>query len=164
MKKAMIPGSFDPVTRGHMSIVRTAAEIFDEVYVVILANAEKVDGMFTREERMELLCAAVDEMKLEGITNVHAETFDGLTTDAALNFGCGVLVKSARNSVDFEYEASLAQITREFEPSLKTLIIPALPEDAHISSTYIRERIKYGRLDGNDFAPGTVELIRRMRG
>lgn len=164
MKKVMIPGSFDPVTRGHMSVVRAAAEMFDEVYVVILANGEKPGGMFTRDERLTLLRAAVNELKHDGITGVYAETFDGLTTDAARKFGCEILVKSARNSADFEYEASLAEITRKFEPSLKTVLIPALPEEAHISSTYIRERIKYGRFDGDDFAPGTVELIREMRG
>ncbi len=163
MKKAIIPGSFDPITKGHISIIRAAAEMFYEVYVVILANTEKSRGMFLKEERLSILNAAVEELKRDGVDNVYTAIYDGLTTDAALKFNCDILVKSVRNFSDFEYELNLADITQKFDSNLQTIFIPALPSERHISSTYIRERIKYGRFDGDDFAPGTVNIIRELR-
>ncbi len=160
MKKCIIPGSFDPITEGHMQLIRSSASLFDEVFVVILCNSEKKGGFFTSEERLMIANAAIDALKCDGITNVSAVCYSGLTTDAAVELGAEYLVKGVRNLTDFSYEYELSQITRRFNDSLKTIFIPADAELSPVSSTYIRELIKYGKLDSPDFAKGTSELIR----
>ncbi len=162
MKNCIIPGSFDPITAGHMSIVRTCASLFDNVFVVILNNSEKKSGMFTPDERLEIANAAIEHLANEEITNVKAVLYEGLTTDAALKCGAEYVVKGVRNPVDFSYEYELSQITRRFESSLKTIFLPSDIEYAPVSSTYVRELIKYGRFDSSDFAEGTVGLIKEI--
>ena len=153
MKIAIIPGSFDPVTLGHVDIIRRAAAIFDKVYPVVMLNAEK-KGMFDGEERLAVLrCACKD------IENADCRLFSGLTSDFADSVGARFLVRGARNATDFDYEAGFAEIMKRFDSRLETVILPASPEYAYMSSSYARERIKYG-CDISDFAsPETVKII-----
>jgi len=138
MRKAIVSGSFDPITLGHLDLIRRGALLFDEVVVVILANAEKKNGMFSANERL-LLC----EKALDGIGNVRVMLWDGLTSDAAREVGATFILRGARGAVDFDYESSLAAIMKRFDSSLETVILPATPEVSMVSSTYAREVIRY---------------------
>ncbi len=139
-KNALIPGSFDPITLGHLDVIIRASGIFDRVTVAVLANAEK-HTMFTVDERLAMVSLAIED---EGLKNVGAVSWDGLTSDAASAFGAATLVKGARGCVDFDYELMLASVMRDFDARLDSVILPARPELAHISSTYAREVIRYG--------------------
>ena len=103
-KTAIVPGSYDPVTAGHMEVIRSAAGIFDHVYAVILDNSEKSRSMFTAEQKLEILECAINALKDEGIENVGARLYSGLTVDAARDLGAGFVVKGVRSPTDFDYE------------------------------------------------------------
>ncbi len=163
MKKAIITGTFDPITKGHADVVRTAAKMFDEVYVCVLNNAEK-RTMFTESERLDIVTAAVDGLRADGITNVTAQSYSGLTSDYMREHGIKYIVKGIRNSTDFDYEYGMAQIMKKFLPGCETVFIPAEPEHIHISSTFVREIIKYGGPLEDAVPDGTAELIRTIRG
>ena len=162
MKACIIPGSFDPVTKGHTELFKAAAMLFDKVYAVILVNAEKKSGFFTPEQRLQIMKAAVDGVNAECGGRIEAVLYGGLTTDCALELGASHIVKGVRNANDFAYEYDLAQISKRFSPSLETVFIPSSPDLACVSSTYVRELIRYGRFDSPDFADGTAELIRNF--
>lgn len=154
---AIIPGSFDPATLGHVDIISRAAEIFDTVFPVVLVNGEK-NGMFSPEERLEILKCAC-----RNIRNADCRIFRGLTSDFAKSIDARWLVKGARNATDFDYESGLAQIMKKFDSSLETVILPASPELSYMSSTYARERIKYG-CELSDFADSeTAKLIMNIK-
>ena len=162
-KFAIVPGSFDPITAGHYEIIRRAAAIFDHVTIAILVNSEK-SGTFSPDERLETVNAAVRELEKSGVTNVDARVFRGLTVDAAREAGAGYIVKGLRNASDFDYEFGMAEITRRFDGEIETVFLPSSPEFMHVSSTYVREILKYGKGDGKAFAPGTEELIKEFYG
>ena len=138
-KIALIPGSFDPVTKGHVDIVRRAAKMFDKVIVAVMANAEKQKGMFSPQERLEILRCA-----LRDIENAECLLCTGLASDFAVEQGAFYFVKGLRNATDFDYEYSIANIMKKFDRRIETVFLPADPTLAHISSTYARERIRYG--------------------
>lgn len=163
MKKAIITGTFDPITRGHTDVIRTASEMFDEVYVCVLNNAEK-RTMFTEEERLRIASAAVEKLRAEGGANIVAESYLGLTSDYMRKRGINYIVKGIRNSVDFDYEYGMAQIMKKFLPGCETVFIPAVPEHIHISSTFVREIVKYGGPLEDAVPEGTAELIRALYG
>ncbi len=135
----MITGSFDPVTSGHLDLVRRCASMFDEVWVVILANTEKKSGLFAPDERLELVNSAISD-----IPNARAMVYGGLTSDAAEQIGASVIVRGARNATDFDYEYTLSLIMKRFAPHIETIILPTSPEYAAISSTYVRDLLKFG--------------------
>ncbi len=154
---AIIPGSFDPVTRGHIDIVKRAAAVFDKVIVAVMANAEKPGGMFSYEERLELLKCAVRD-----IENAECMLCDTLASDFAASHGARFFVKGVRSATDFDYEYSLANIMKKFDRNIETLFLPADPVLSHISSTYARERIRYG-CDLCDIADSkTAELMMQL--
>lgn len=154
-KTAILTGSFDPVTIGHEELIRRAARLFDRVYVVILANTEKKSGLFPPKERLLFLQTVADALNAENADAaekavVEAVLYDGPTSDAAKRFGADVIVRGVRNATDFDYEYSLANIMKRFDPTLETLFLPASPELSCVSSTYVRELLKYGfPLDGS---------------
>ena len=143
---AMISGSFDPVTSGHTDLIRRAAGLFDWVYVAVMSNGEKDSagsGMFTYDERLAMLRASCDALAAEGIVNVSAELCVGLASDFAAAHDVRYIVRGARTGTDYDYEASLASIMKRFDARLETVILPADPILACVSSTYVRELIKY---------------------
>ena len=156
MKTAVCPGSFDPITVGHLDLVERAAAIFDKVIVCVMVNGEK-RPMFTPEERLELAQAAVAH-----IPNAQAVVWSGLLADFAREQGACALIKGARNGMDFDWEQQMAQINRELCPGLDTVVLPARPKHLHISSTMVREMIRYQqKLD--DYVPaGTADILRRI--
>ena len=138
MKIAVFPGSFDPVTLGHMSIVRRASKLFDKVYVCAMVNAEKKHGLFSTKERLEMLRGSVEEFP-----NVEADVWTGLLTDYAKSKGAEYLVKGVRNGTDFDQEYALAQINQGLYAPLETVLLCAEPCYVYFSSTMAREMIKY---------------------
>lgn len=157
MKIAVVSGSFDPITAGHMDVVRVAAGIFDEVHVVIVANGEKSHGMFSPADRLRIAARAVQSYK-----NVCAAVHSGLLSDYCASVGAKYLVRGVRNGTDFAYEYDLAAIMRRFDPELETVFLPAPPERACVSSTYVRELLKYGcPLDGA-VPDGCAALVREL--
>lgn len=152
-KKALIPGSFDPPTVGHYDIVMRAASIFDEVRVVAFVNSSKHE-CFSAVERLKMLHRAFD-----GIKNVRVDVSQELLADYAAEHNIGTIVKGARSATDFDYEMSLALINRSLNTELDTVIIPTKAEFMHISSTMVREMIRYG-CDYSKCVPnGVAELI-----
>lgn len=155
---AMVPGSFDPATLGHVDIIRRAADAFDEVYAVVMVNAEKKDtGMFSPAQRRLIL-----ESACRDIPNVQCLICEELAAEFADKLGVSYIVKGLRNGTDFDYEYTLAEIMRRFSPRLETVFLPANPDLAHVSSTYARERLRYGA-DLSDIADAvTGKLMLRL--
>lgn len=149
MKRALIAGSFDPVTAGHMDIIKRALEIFDEVHAVIFINSEK-KYMFTLDNRIAML-----EEACKGLENVKTGCCDGLLADYMKKNGISAVVKGVRNSSDYTYEHEMALINRSLWEGAETVFLPAKQEYRHISSAMVRELIKYGR-DISMFVPSGV--------
>ncbi|MBQ7836167.1 MAG: pantetheine-phosphate adenylyltransferase [Clostridia bacterium] len=155
MKKiAIIPGSYDPVTLGHVDIIRRASLIFDEIIPAIMVNSEK-KGLFTSDERLTLLRCACKKIK-----NARPLVWESLASELMENEGASFIVKGARNATDFDYENSLAEIMRRFAPDAETIILPCRSEFSHISSTYAREILKYGK-DLSDIADKDTAVLMR---
>ena len=157
MRIAVCPGSFDPITVGHLDIVERAARIFDKVIVCVAVNGEK-RTMFTPRERLAMAQAAVAH-----IPNARAELSEGLLADFARERGACALVKGARNSIDFDWEYQLAQINRDLVGELDSVIFPALPGHVHISSTMVRDMLRYQQSVENYVPAGAAEILRKIR-
>ena len=159
MKIAVFPGSFDPVTIGHQDIIARASKLFDRVYVSIVPNGTKMHPMFSDEQKLALMRASVEDFP-----NVEAELGGGLLTDYALRKNAQFLVRGVRNSVDFDAEQQLSLIYRDVsEGALETVLLIAEPKYQHISSTMVREMIKYGQ-DLEKYMPlRAAELVKGWR-
>ena len=141
VREMIFPGSFDPVTIGHQDIIARASKLFDRVYVSIVPNGTKTHPMFSDEQKLALMRASVEDFP-----NVEAELGGGLLTDYALRKNAQFLVRGVRNSVDFDAEQQLSLIYRDVsEGALETVLLVAEPKYQHISSTMVREMIKYGQ-------------------
>ena len=138
MRTAVCSGSFDPITLGHMDIIRRAATCFDKVWVCVSPNAEKKNQMFTPEEKLQLVKLAVQDLP-----NVEAELWAGLLADYAVDKGADAIVRGVRNTTDFDVEYQLALINRGIYPGLETMLMPASAEYQHFSSSMAREMIRY---------------------
>lgn len=137
MKKAIFPGSFDPVTFGHVDIIERAATLFDEVIVVIAKNSEK-KSLFTIEERLHFLSQAVAH-----ITNVRCMVDDGLVVDFARREGAQAIVRGIRSMKDYEYEQDIASVNHHIDPAIQTIVLFADPKYSYVSSSVIRELMHY---------------------
>ena len=154
MRIAVYPGSFDPITLGHMDIIRRAASCFDKVLVCVMVNCDKKQPMFSREKRLELIRKSVAEF-----SNVEVELWDGLLADYAAKRNASILVKGVRNMTDFDLEMQMARINKGILPTLETVFLPASAEYEHFSSTMAREMIRYGQpLEQYVPAPVAAEL------
>ncbi|MBO4848778.1 MAG: pantetheine-phosphate adenylyltransferase [Clostridia bacterium] len=154
MSTAVFPGSFDPVTIGHLDIVRRAAQVFDKVYVAILDNPGK-GSEFTVEERLELIRDAIKD-----IPNAVADASSGLLVDYCRSVGANVIIRGLRNGSDVEYEAMLEAVNTRIAPEISTLYLISKGEHAHISSSLVRQLIKIGiGIDG--LVPNADHIILR---
>jgi pantetheine-phosphate adenylyltransferase len=138
MRTAVCSGSFDPITLGHLDVIRRAAQCFDRIWVCVSPNAEKRNQMFTPEQKLLLVQKAVEDLP-----NVEAEMWPGLLADFAVGHGANVIVRGVRNGSDYDAEAQLAMINRSIYPQLETMILPASGEYQHFSSSMAREMIRY---------------------
>ena len=157
MKIAICPGSFDPITVGHLDLVERGAALFDQVILCVMVNGEK-HPMFTPEERLEMARAA-----LAHIPNAQAEAWDGLLADFAREKDACALIKGVRNGIDFEWEYQMAQINRGLLPQLDTLLLPARAEHLHISSTMVRDMIRYHQSLDNCMPAAAAAVLQRIR-
>ena len=147
-RRAVFPGSFDPVTVGHVSIIRRAAPLFDTLYVALGVNTSK-RSMFPEDQRLAWL-----EETFGGDANIEVVRFEGLTVDLCRRLGAGHIIRGLRNSTDHGYERSIALMNRSMG-QVDTLFLPAEPEHAHVSSTIVRELIA-NKADVSAFVPKGV--------
>lgn len=147
MSVAICPGSFDPITLGHLNIIRRSAQIFDKVIVCIMFNSTKTNPMFTVNERVEMARKVV-----ERIPNVEVDTWDGLLAEYAKRFDKAVVVKGIRAVSDYEYEFQMDLINKKINPSLETMFLTASEKYTFLSSSVAREMASYGA-DLTDFIP-----------
>ena len=139
MSIAICPGSFDPITLGHLNIIRRTARIFDEVVVVIMQNSTKKSPMFTVEERVEMVRKATERYK-----NVKVDSSDILLAEYARQYEGAVIVKGLRAASDFEYEFQMNLINKQIRPELETMFLTAIGKYTFLSSSVVREMAMYG--------------------
>ncbi|MBQ6048796.1 MAG: pantetheine-phosphate adenylyltransferase [Oscillospiraceae bacterium] len=139
MSIAICPGSFDPITLGHLNIIRRTAQIFDEVVVVIMQNSTKKSPMFTVEERVEMVRKAT-----ERYGNVKVDSSDILLAEYARQYEGAVIVKGLRAASDFEYEFQMNLINKQIRPELETMFLTASGKYTFLSSSVVREMAMYG--------------------
>ena len=139
MTTAICPGSFDPITLGHVDIIRRAAEIFDEVIVCVMHNAAKKSPMFTLEEKLSMARRAVAQYP-----NVRVDSYDGLLTEYVRRFEKPVVVKGLRAASDFDYEFQMNMINKRLNPMVETMFLTASERYTFLSSSIVREVAQYG--------------------
>jgi pantetheine-phosphate adenylyltransferase len=151
MKIAVFPGSFDPITNGHLDIVQRALPLFDKIIMSIGVNSVKTT-LFDLEQRMEWL-----EQVFENYDKVDVGTFEGLTVHYCDTVGAKYLIRGLRNGSDFDYEKTISQLNNIVGDDVETVFFISRPNFSHISSTIVREIIK-GRGDASPFLPPEVKI------
>lgn len=149
MKIAIYPGSFDPITSGHLNIIRRAANIFDKLIVCVMVNTGK-SPMFTRQERVEMIQSVVSD-----IVNVEVDASDELLADYAKRKGICVILKGLRAGSDFENEFQMALINHKINPDLDTMFLTAEHQYMYLSSSTVKELGCYD-VDLSDFLPQQI--------
>ena len=155
-RRAIYPGTFDPITMGHLDIIERSSRLFDEVIVSVLLNVEK-QPMFTTEERVEMI------RQVMPWANVRVGTFEGLLIDYAKQQGAQVIVRGIRAVSDYEYELQMALMNRRLEPEVETVFLMAGEAYSYLSSRLIKEVFKLGG-SINGLVPDLVEqrMIEKM--
>jgi pantetheine-phosphate adenylyltransferase len=148
VRRAVCPGSFDPVTNGHLDIVSRASDLFDEVTVAVLFNKGK-EGLFSVDERLEMLRVVAQDY-----TNVEVDAFHGLLVDFCTSHGISTIVKGLRAVSDFDYELQMAQMNRSLA-GVETVFVPTSPEYSFLASSLVKEVAAYGG-DVSGLIPGHV--------
>lgn len=150
MGRAIYPGSFDPITNGHLDIIERAAKIFDEVVVVILPNLTK-NNLFTLEERMELIRNVTKKYD-----NVIIDSYSGLLVDYAKMNKITNIIKGLRAVSDFEYEFQMALMNKKLNPEVETVFLMTSSANSFLSSSLVKEVVKYGG-SVSDLVPAEIE-------
>ncbi|MCY6356720.1 pantetheine-phosphate adenylyltransferase [Clostridium sp. ZS2-4] len=157
MRKAVFPGSFDPITKGHLDIIKRASKIFDEVTVAVLINPDK-KGLFHIEERVELI-----EKTTENIGNVRVESFHGLLVDYMKEKDAQVIIKGLRAVTDFEYELQMALMNKKLNPTIETMFMMTSAKYSYVSSSSIKQILRFGgcidELVPDEIIPNIMEKI-----
>ena len=159
MKIAVYPGSFDPITLGHLNIIKRAAVCFDKLVVCVMVNSEKVNrGLFTPEERVELIRRVVAKLP-----NVEADCSSTLIAEYARQKRACTLVKGLRAVSDYENELQMALINRKLNPRLETMFLPSSAKYTYVSSSMVKEMARYGA-ELSDFVPREIigDVQRKM--
>ena len=149
MTIAIYPGSFDPITNGHLDILKSGSEIFDKVIIAVSFNVNK-KGFLSVDKRVDLIKKSVQDLK-----NIEVDTFEGLTVEYAKKKGADVLLRGLRTSFDFEYELQLSQTNNALNSDLKTVFLITKPDYNFISSSMVRE-ILVNKGDISKFVPPAV--------
>ncbi len=152
------PGSFDPVTLGHIDLIRRASKLFPQVVVAVLNNPEK-HSLFTVEQRMEML-----EKACAGLDNVKIDSFGGLLVDYMRKTGAEIVLRGLRAVTDFESEFQMAQVNRQIAPGIETLFLMTSPDYAYISSSAVRQIASFGG-DVSTLVPECIlqDVVRAFR-
>ncbi len=150
-KIAVFPGSFDPFTLGHESIVQRGLQLFDKIIVAIGTNTEKSD-YFPLETRLDWI-----RKVFTGEPRIEVASYNSLTVDFCKKVGARYLLRGLRTAADFEYERAIAQVNHAMEKDIEVVFLLTLPEHTFINSTLVREVIKYGG-DASKFVPAAIDL------
>lgn len=134
---AVFPGSFDPITNGHIDIIQRTIPLFDQIIIAIGINSQK-QYLFSIEQRMNWLHEI-----FSGNEKIMISNYTGLTVDFCRSVNANFILRGLRNAIDFEYEKTIAAVNRSMFQDIETIFIPTAPELSHISSTIVRELIKY---------------------
>jgi pantetheine-phosphate adenylyltransferase len=138
MRRAIYPGSFDPITNGHIDIIKRSSKVFDEVIVGVLINPDK-NGLFTIEERVELIKRVTGN-----VTNIKVESFSGLLTHFMSDNDIRVIIKGLRAVSDFEYEFQMALMNNKLNPDIETLFMMTSAQFSFLSSSSVRQVAMFG--------------------
>ena len=148
---ALFPGSFDPITKGHQSIVLRAIPLFEKIIIAIGHNSEK-RGMFPIEKRMEWV-----RMVFKNHPSIEVIDYKGLTVDLCRQLNINFILRGLRTSADFEFERSIGQMNKKMMPELETVFMLTVPEHTAVTSSIVRDIIRNGG-DVSQFVPGEVKL------
>ena len=146
MKIALFPGSFDPVTKAHVDIVKRSVDLFDKFYIGIGVNSSK-KGLLTIEQREQMIRAVFEHDE-----RIHVIAYEGLTVDFCRSIGAAYMIRGIRTVSDFEYEKAIAQMNHSLAPDIESIFIVSKPGYSSISSTIVREIIRYNG-DVSQFIP-----------
>lgn len=159
MKTVICPGSFDPVTNGHLDIIRRSSKLFDKVIVVVMKNPSKTNFCFTPEERADLICRCIKDFP-----NVEVDIYEGLLAEYAREKGAVAVVKGLRAVSDFEYEFQQAQMNKKLNDNLETVFINTRVENLYLSSSAVKQICELGG-DISDFVPQEIrdDIVKRIK-
>ncbi|UOE52655.1 pantetheine-phosphate adenylyltransferase [Mucilaginibacter sp. SMC90] len=146
MKIALFPGSFDPITKAHVDIVKRSVELFDKFYIGIGVNSSK-KGLLTIEQREQMIRAVFEHDE-----RIHVVAYEGLTVNFCKSIGAAYMIRGIRTVSDFEYEKAIAQMNHSLAPDIESIFIVSKPGYSSISSTIVREIIRYNG-DVSQFIP-----------
>ena len=149
MKKCVYPGSFDPISNGHLDIIKRAAKLFDEVHVVVSYNMFKKSA-FTKDERIELI-----KLATSNLNNVIVTAYDGLVVNYCKDNQINIIIRGMRNYSDYENEFQLFQYNKDINPSVETVILLPSSKNQFISSSAIKELVSFG-LDISKYVPKQI--------
>lgn len=156
MRIAILPGSYDPMTVGHLGIAESASKQYDKIYIAVMINPDK-KYMFNMEQRVRIAQATVEHIK-----NAEVISDGGLLTDLYKRLGACAVVKGIRNDEDRKYEDKMAEYNRAAEPTFNTVYIQTAPEYRNISSTYARKLLTEGKSTDGVLTPQALKIIMSM--
>lgn len=156
---AVCPGSFDPITIGHLDIISRCSKMFNKVIVVVLQNVHKKGSSFTVEERVDMI-----KKSTEALHNVEVDSYDGLLADYAARRGATAIVKGLRAVTDFEYEFQMALTNKKLNPEVETVFLTTSAENMYLSSSMVKQIASMGG-DISEFVPAAIhnDIIERLK-
>ena len=160
MTSAIYPGSFDPITRGHIDVIGRAAGMFDRLVVAVLVNPKKTP-LLELQERIAVIREAIDEELPERAGQIDVDSFDGLTVDYARRTGAHFIVRGLRAVSDFESEMQMAHTNRKLHPDVDTIFFMTSLEHAYLSSTLVKEIASFGGDVSQMIPPAAARRLRR---
>ena len=156
---AICPGSFDPITMGHLDIISRTSKMFGKVIVVVMSNLNKKSGSFSIDERVEMIRKSV-----EGLPNVEVDHYEGLLSDYAAKKNASTIVKGLRAVTDFEYEFQMALTNKKLNPNVETIFLTTSVDNLYLSSSMVKQIASMGG-DISDFVPPAIhsDIIKRLK-
>lgn len=155
--KALFPGSFDPITNGHVEIIRRGLRLFDEIVIGIGLNSQKTP-MFPASLRHKWIQQAFADS-----THIHVTTYTGLTVEFARQIGAQCILRGLRNAPDFEYERNIDLLNKSLAPEIETVYLISSPQTSYVSSTLVREVIRFGGNMEGLLPPHVIQDILQLR-